>query len=220
MGIHGGLDETSMMLHLRPELVDLRGRLPQRARGVWRPTATSASAARSRSAGCRTTSARAATSAIPTGATAERGKQPVRGCGQGVRRGAARGRPLRLAESDGSRSPAGAGDGGRGATRRQPDALGAARSRRYLEVDAGVDEVVRSPGRRRPGRPSAWRRRPGRSAGRWSMNFVTRSMSKLPRVPSGLLADQLVLELELDRGVGLALVVLPAVVVLRRRGPG
>ncbi len=79
MGIHGGTDETSLMLHLRPERVDMSRGHPQRARVDGRPTATCASAAGSASAGCRTTSVPTVTSAIPTAATAERGKELFEG---------------------------------------------------------------------------------------------------------------------------------------------
>ena len=91
MGIHGGLDETSMMLHLRPDLVDLDAgfrNVPERA---GRPTATSASAARSRSAGCRTTSGPSGHIGDPTGGHRRPGQGAVRGRGAGLRRGAGRG---------------------------------------------------------------------------------------------------------------------------------
>ena len=56
MGVHGGHDETSLMLHLAPELVDMTAARRARSRSTSPPTATSASAARCRSAGCPTTS--------------------------------------------------------------------------------------------------------------------------------------------------------------------
>ena len=64
MGIHGGTDETSLMLHLAPDLVDMSVGHPQCARAIWPTTATCGSAARSGSGGCRTTSGPTATSAI------------------------------------------------------------------------------------------------------------------------------------------------------------
>ena len=57
MGIHGGTDETSLMLHLAPDLVDMSLADAQRARAARRRIATSASVAGSASDGCPTTSA-------------------------------------------------------------------------------------------------------------------------------------------------------------------
>ena len=51
------------MLHLAPELVDLAAAAALDAPSTWRPTATCASAARCRSAGCPTTSTTTASSA-------------------------------------------------------------------------------------------------------------------------------------------------------------
>ena len=65
MGVHGGTDETSMMLHLAPA-PRRHGRRPSGASPRSSPTtATCASAAGSASAGCPTTSSPTATSAIP-----------------------------------------------------------------------------------------------------------------------------------------------------------
>ncbi len=73
MGIHGGTDETSIMLHLAPELVDMSHGDAQRARGARRQPLRAIRRRASASAGCRTTSAPTATSAIRRLATADRG---------------------------------------------------------------------------------------------------------------------------------------------------
>jgi creatinine amidohydrolase len=64
MGVHGGTDETSIMLHLAPHLVNMalaERRVPEKLA----VNSTCASAAASASAGCPTTSSRTATSATP-----------------------------------------------------------------------------------------------------------------------------------------------------------
>ena len=75
MGVHGGTDETSLMLHLAPDLVDMS----RAARNVPEQLASqpvrALRRARSASGGCRTTSARTATSATRPTATAERGAE-------------------------------------------------------------------------------------------------------------------------------------------------
>ncbi len=54
-GIHAGADETSLVLHLAPELVDLSVAI-RGYQSTLPPTGTCGSAAPCRSAGCRTTS--------------------------------------------------------------------------------------------------------------------------------------------------------------------
>ena len=68
-----GTDETSLVLHLAPELVDMSQAARATCPSTSPPTATSASAARCRSAGCRTTSATSGVIGDPVPATAERG---------------------------------------------------------------------------------------------------------------------------------------------------
>ncbi len=64
-GIHGGHRETSLMLHLRPETVDMSVESANLLPSTCGPTGSSGSAGSAASADCLTTSVRTATSVIP-----------------------------------------------------------------------------------------------------------------------------------------------------------
>ena len=90
MGIHGGTDETSIMLHLAPELVDMDARRAATCRRSSPMNRYVRFGGRGRaSGGCRTTSTPTGTSATRRHATAELGKElfdgAVRAFGEALR---------------------------------------------------------------------------------------------------------------------------------------
>ena len=167
MGIHGGTDETSMMLHLAPELVDMSAAERQRARAPRRQPLRALRRAGVVRLAVRTTSPTTATSATRLPATAERGAELFAGAVDAFCAALARDRRLRV--------PAVTADGD-DELRVDGDRLWA----RLVELgEIGADQGPERRGGLRPPRPH--RRRPGRARPRRRLDARPRARRRRRR---------------------------------------